>query len=68
MKRLIWITMALSMMLSSCGEFFNFEEDPDEWEGVTMHALNDSACIMVGDSLALQCEFLPINPNGSPVF
>lgn len=68
MKRLIWIIMALSMTLTSCGEFFTFEEEPDEWDGVTMHALNDSACIMVGDSLALQCEFLPMNPNGSPVY
>lgn len=67
MKRLIWI-ITTCIALTSCGDFFILDDSPDEWDGVTMTALNDSACLMVGDTLALQCEFLPMNPNGSSVF
>lgn len=67
MKKILWL-LVLCMLTTSCGDFFTFEETPDEWDGITMHALNDSSWVMVGDSLPLEVEFSPYNPNESPVF
>lgn len=67
MKKILWL-LILCMLSTSCGEFFTFEEEPDEWEGITMCAANDSSWVMVGDSLPLEVQFTPYNPNESPVF
>ena len=57
MKHLLWIVLTV-MSLASCGEFFGFDDERhDEWNGVTMRILNDSAFVMVGDSMALGVEF-----------
>ncbi len=60
--------IVLSAALASCGDFFTFEEEPDEWTGVTMTATCDGACVMVGDTMPLTVKFEPRNPNDSPVF
>lgn len=67
MKHIIW-SLLFAFTLESCGDFYTFNEEPDEWTGVTMKAANDSACVMVGDSMPLRADFSPYNPNESPVF
>ncbi len=67
MKHIIW-SLPFAFALVSCGDFYTFNEEPDEWTGVTMKAANDSAFVMVGDSMPLRAEFAPYNPNESPVF
>lgn len=67
MKHIIW-SLLFAFALVSCGDFYTFNEEPDEWAGVTMKAANDSAYVMVGDSMPLRAEFTPYNPNESPVF
>ncbi len=67
MKHIIW-SLLFAFALVSCGDFYTFNEEPDEWTGVTMKAANDSAFVMVGDSMPLRAEFAPYNPNESPVF
>ncbi len=67
MKHIIW-SLLFAFTLVSCGDFFTFNEEPDEWTGVTMTVTNDSAYVMVGDSMPLRVEFSPYNPNQSTVF
>ena len=56
------------MLLTSCGDYFQFGEEPNDWEGVNMRITNESACIMVGDSMPLGIEFSDTSKTGSPVF
>lgn len=67
MKQILWLSL-LTLLLTSCGDFFTFDEGPDEWTGVTMTVMNDSSCVMVGDSMPLRTQFSPYNPNESTVF
>ena len=60
--------MALLPVLTSCGDFFVFESQPEEWEGVTMKIDFQDAYLMVGDSLPLTATFTPYNPNESPIY
>lgn len=62
------ILIAMGLVLTSCGDFFEFNEEPDSWDGVTMSVPLDSAYIMQGDSLPLVADFTPHNPNGNPVY
>ena len=52
MKHLLWL-ISLCLLLTSCGDYFQFGEEPNDWEGVNMRITNESACIMVGDSMPL---------------
>lgn len=56
------------MLLTSCGDYFQFGEEPNDWEGISMRITNESACIMVGDSMPLGIEFSDTSKTGSPVF
>lgn len=56
MKHLLWL-ISLCLLLTSCGDYFQFGEEPNDWEGVNMRITNESACIMVGDSMPLGIEF-----------
>lgn len=62
------ILIAMGVALASCGDFFEFNEEPDSWDGVTMSLPLDSAYIMQGDSLPLVADFTPNNPNDTPVY
>lgn len=70
MKRLFYIFPALLALLSlsSCGEYFVMGGEPDPWDGVTMSALCDGSCVMVGDSLPLRAQFTPTNPENTSVY
>ena len=67
MKHLLWL-ISLCLLLTSCGDYFQFGEEPNDWEGVNMRITNESACIMVGDSMPLGIEFSDTSKTGSPVF
>ncbi len=69
MKRLLYLLALMPLLgLTSCGEFFEMGGEPDPWDGVTMKVLNDSCCVMVGDSMPLRAEFSPYTPNNSPIY
>lgn len=66
--KIYFILIAMIMALASCGDFFEFNEEPDSWDGITMSLPLDSAYIMQGDSLPLKADFTPNNPNNTPVY
>lgn len=55
------------MLLTSCGDYFQFGEEPNDWEGVSMRIINESTCVMVGDSMPLGIEFSDSSKTGCPV-
>lgn len=67
MKKLL-IILTLLPLLTSCGDFFLFEQEPDDWEGVTMKIDFRDAYLMAGDTLPLTATFTPKNPNESPIY
>lgn len=48
--------------------FYQFGEEPDDWDGVSMRITNAESCVMVGDSMPLGIEFSDTSKIGSPVF
>ena len=67
MKHLLW-TLTASLLMISCGDFYQFGEEPDDWDGVSMRITNAESCVMVGDSMPLGIEFSDTSKIGSPVF
>lgn len=67
MKHLLWM-LTLTFGLSSCGEFFQFDEEQDNWDSVQMHIPCDSAYVMVGDSIPLTVEFVPDSVKETSVY
>lgn len=67
MKHLLW-TLTASLLMISCGDFYQFGEEPDDWNGVSMRITNAESCVMVGDSMPLGIEFSDTSKIGSPVF
>ena len=39
MKHLLW-TLTASLLMISCGDFYQFGEEPDDWDGVSMRITN----------------------------
>lgn len=62
------ILIALAVGLAACGDFYTFNEEPDDWKDVTMRAQCDGAYVMVGDTMPLVVKFEPRKPNDYPVF
>ncbi len=58
MKHFFWWIL-LGFSLASCGDYFQFEEKHEDWSSCTMKILNDSAYVMVGDSMPLSVRFAP---------
>ncbi len=67
MKKLL-IILAVIPMFVSCGDFFTFAPEADEWDGVTMKIDCGSSYLMKGDSIALTATFEPLKPNGSSIY
>lgn len=67
MKHLLW-TLTASLLMISCGDFYQFGEEPDDWDGVSMRITNAESCVMVGDSMPLGIEYSDTSKIGSPVF
>lgn len=67
MKNFFWLIL-LGLSLTSCGDFFQFQNEPEDWTGVTMKILNDSSCVMVGDSMPLAVKFAPDTISDGAVY
>lgn len=61
------IAIGFITVLSSCGEFFTFG-DSEPVGNVTMRVAQDTAYIMVGDTMALKVIFDPPKTDDLPVF
>lgn len=49
----------IGLSLTSCGDFFQFQNEPEDWTGVKIKIINDSSYVMVGDSMPLAVRFTP---------
>lgn len=61
------IAICLIGLSSSCGEFYTFDELAPV-DSVTMRVAQDTAYIMVGDTMALKVKFEPPRTDVQPVF
>lgn len=61
------ISLGIVAMLSACGEFFTFE-DLELVDSVKMRVAQDTAYVMVGDTMALKVCFDPPRSENMPVF
>lgn len=67
MRHFFWFII-FGLSLTSCGEFFQFEEEPDTWEGIAMKIAHDSPYVMVSDSLPLAVTFTPDTISDGAIF
>ena len=58
MRHIFWLIL-IGLSLTSCGDFFQFQNEPEDWTGVKIKILNDSSYVMVGDSMPLAVRFTP---------
>ena len=61
------ITLCTVILLSSCGDFYTFEESEPADE-VSMRVAQDTAYLMVGDTLPMKVHFSPQRSDSLPVF
>lgn len=61
------IAIALIVLSSSCGEFYTFDEQ-EPVDSMVMRVAQDTAYIMVGDTMALKVRFEPPQEYNQPVY
>lgn len=62
------IALGAITLLSSCGDFYTFDETATPSGGISMTVAQDTAWLMVGDRMPLQVTFTPNDPDSLPVF
>lgn len=62
-----WLCALAVLVLTSCGDFFEFGEERATWDGKII-CQNDSSVVMVGDTMTLSVDFSPPRPDSLSVF
>ena len=67
MRHIFWLIL-IGLSLTSCGDFFQFQNEPEDWTGVKIKILNDSSYVMVGDSMPLAVSFTPDSISDGAIY
>lgn len=62
------IALGMLILLSSCGDYYTFDETGARSDNVSMTVAQDTAWLMVGDRMPLQVTFTPHASDSLPVF